>query len=295
MKSILFILLISSLLLAEDDKKNNHGKNADETKKYQINYLNLKDTLYTLGDYFIEVNLSNQMAYLHSRYDSTKYFGVSTGTKKLKDGMDTNEGVYAIQFKVERWHSIQFDSTLMLNFMTFNWGIGFHALTGNSYYKYLGVKKSSHGCVRISRTIARELYQKIKYGTPVIVHKGNPAITIAFASKEDTDIKYLSNNELKQIVTNRLEELYKGNYFLSYKNKLLIDNKNVNHFGLPVGDGNKINKRQILKPDYLFVDYAMLDVKGYDILQNKLRQPIRLSLIRGEIPQPVAFIEDLLD
>ncbi len=295
MKSILIILLISSSLLAEDDKKNNHGKNADETKKYQINYLNLKDTLYTLGDYFIEVNLSNQMAYLHSRYDSTKSFGVSTGTKKLKDGMDTNEGVYAIQFKVERWHSIQFDSTLMLDFMTFNWGIGFHALAGNSYYKYLGVKKSSHGCVRISRAIASELYQKIKYGTPVIVHKGNPAISIAFASKKDTEIQYLSNFELKHIVTNRLEELYKGKYLLSYQPKLLIDNKNIDHSGLPVGDGNKINKHQILKPDYLFIEYAMPEIKGYNISQNKLAQSYQLISARGKIPQPAAFIEDLLD
>jgi hypothetical protein len=295
MKSILFILLISSSLLAEDDEKNNRIKNDDKTKKYQINYYNLKDTLYTLGDYFIEVNLSNQMAYLHSRYDSTRSFGVSTGTKRIKDGIETEEGIFTIQFKVEKWHSIQFDSTLMLNFMTFNWGIGFHALAGNNYYKYLGVKKSSHGCVRISRTIARELYQKIKYGTPVIVHKGNPAVTIAFATKEDTDIQYLSNFELKHIVTNRLEELYKGNYFLSYKNKLLIDNKNVNHFGLPVGDGNKINKRQILKPDYLFVDYAMPEIMGYNISQNKPAQPFQLILAKGKIPHPTTFIEDLLD
>jgi len=295
MKSILFILLISTSLLAEDDEKNNRNRNNNEAKKYQINYSNLKDTLYTFGDYFIEVNLSNQMAYLHSRFDSTKSFGVSTGTKRIKDGVETEEGIFTIQFKVERWHSIQFDSTLMLNFMTFNWGIGFHALAENSYYKYLGVKKSSHGCVRISRTIARELYQKIKYGTPVIVHKGNPAITIAFASEKDTDIQYLSNSELKQIVTNRLEELYKGNYFLSYKYKLLIDNENVNHFGLPVGDGNKINKRQILKPDYLFVDYAMPDVMGYNIFQNKTAQPFQLVLAKGEIPHPSSFIENLLD
>lgn len=295
MKSILFILLISTSLLAEDDEKNNRNRNNNETKKYQINYSNFKDTLYTFADYFIEVNLSNQMAYLHSRFDSTKSFGVSTGTKSTKDGVETEEGIFTIQFKVEKWHSIQFDSTLMLNFMTFNWGIGFHALAGNSYYKYLGVKKSSHGCVRVSRTIARELYQKIKYGTPVIVHKGNPAISIAFASKKDTNIQYLSNSELKSIVKKRLTELYNGNYFLSYKNKLLINNKNVDHSGLPVGDGNKINKRQILKPDYLFIDYAMPEIKGYNISKNKSVQPFQLTFAGGEIPKPSSFIDNLLD
>ena len=87
MKIFLNLFLISLNLFAIDDKKTKSA-NADEEKlKYNINYTILKDTLFTTGDYFIEVNLTNQMAYLHSRFDSTKSFAVSTGTKRLKDGI----------------------------------------------------------------------------------------------------------------------------------------------------------------------------------------------------------------
>lgn len=254
MKHFLFLLLIMVNLFAIDDKKN-QSSNVDEEKlKFKINYTSLKDTLFTTLDYFIEVNLTTQMAYLHSRFDSIKSFGISTGTAKIKEGIETKEGVFAIQFKAERWHSVQFDSTLMLHFMTFNWGVGFHALAGKSYYKYLGVKRSSHGCVRVSKEDAKDIYGKVKFGTPVIVHSGNPAVFIGFADKNDPDIQYLQYQDLKNLVTNRIENLYKGEYLIKPNAKLLVDNKNVTHAGLPMGDGNKINIRQILKPDYLFIE-----------------------------------------
>ncbi len=197
MKNILLIVLMSISIFA-DDKKNASSSIVDEIKKYKIDYSSLRDTLFTTGDYFIEVNLETQMAFLHSRFDSTKTFGVSTGTAKLKDGIETKEGVFAIQFKVERWRSVQFDSTLMLHFMTFNWGVGFHALAGKSYYKYLGVKRSSHGCVRVSKEDAKDIYNKVEYGTPVIVHKGNPGVFIGFANENDPDLQYLEYQDLKE-------------------------------------------------------------------------------------------------
>ncbi len=295
MKATIFYILICTSLFASDDKKHNSSVNSNDTKQYKVDYSQLKDTLYTIGDYFIEVNLSNQMAYLHSRFDTTKPFGISSGTARLKDGMDTNEGVYAIQFKVERWHSVQFDSTLMLNFMTFNWGIGFHALAGNSYYKYLGVKQSSHGCVRVSREDAKEIYEKVKYGAPVLVHKGNPAVIIAFANKTDKDLQYLNYVELKNILSSRLQKLYKGDYLLSQNEKLLIDNNNVTHAGLPVGDGSKINKRQILKPDFLFIDDVLPELKDYEISNNYLISAFQMKSIKGNIPQPASFLEDVFE
>lgn len=267
MKNVLLIILICASIFA-DDKKNTTSKTDDEIKKYKIEYSSLKDTLFTTGDYFIEVNLETQMAYLHSRYDSIKSFGVSTGTAKIKDGIETKEGVFAIQFKVERWHSVQFDSTLMLHFMTFNWGVGFHALAGKSYYKYLGVKRSSHGCVRVSKEDAKDIYGKVKYGTPVIVHKGNPAVSIGFAELNDPDLQYLEYPDLKNIISDRLEKLYRGEYLLSPNAKLLIDNKNVTHAGLPIGDGTKIKSRQFLKPDYLFIEEANPAPRSYYINQN---------------------------
>lgn len=267
MKHLFLIIILSSMLYAIDNDENEPSNKDEEKIKNKINYSFLKDTLFTTLDNFIEVNLATQIAYLHSRNDSVKVFGVSTGTKKLKDGIETKEGIFAIQFKVERWRSVQFDSTLMLHFMTFNWGVGFHALAGNSYYKYLGVKPSSHGCVRVSKEDAKDIFTKVKYGTPVIVHSGNPAVYVGFADENDPDLQYFEYPELKKLVADRIEKLYKGNYLLKPNAKLLIDNRNVTHTGLPIGDGVKIEKRQILKPDYLFVEAVNILPREYDNLK----------------------------
>jgi len=294
MKNVLLIIFMCATIFA-DDKKNTSSTTDDEIKNYKIIYSSLKDTLFTTGDYFIEVNLSTQMAFLHSRFDSIKTFGVSTGTARVKDGIETKEGVFAIQFKVERWHSVQFDSTLMIHFMTFNWGVGFHALTGKSYYKYLGVKRSSHGCVRVGKEDAKDIYNKVKYGTPVIVHKGNPAVFIGFAKLNDPDLQYLEYPDLKNVVSNRLEKLYKGEYLLKPNAKLLIDNKNVLHAGLPVGDGTKIERRQILKPDYLFVDSVTPDWKNIDDPIQPSNRYFVLAQIKGNVPDQNILLEDILD
>jgi hypothetical protein len=294
MKKALLIIIMYASIFA-DDKKNTSSTTDDEIRNYKINYSSLKDTLFTTGDYFIEVNLETQMAYLHSRFDSVKSFGVSTGTKKLKDGIETKEGIFSIQFKVERWRSVQFDSTLMLHFMTFNWGVGFHALAGNSYYKYLGVKPSSHGCVRVSKEDAKDIFGKATYGTPVIVHKGNPALFIGFAEANDPDLQYLEYPDLKNVVSERISKLYKGEYLLNPNTKLLIDNKNVNHAGLPIGDGTKIERRQILKPDYLFVDSVTPDWKKIDNPIQPSNRYFVLAQIIGNVPDQNILLEDILD
>jgi len=283
MKNVLLIILMYSSIFA-DDKKNISSTMDEEIKKYKIDYSSLKDTLFTTGDYFFEVNLETQMAYLHSRFDSLKSFGVSTGTARIKDGIETKEGVFTIQFKVERWRSVQFDSTLMLHFMTFNWGVGFHALAGKSYYKYLGVKRSSHGCVRVSKEDAKDIFGKAKYGTPVIVHKGNPAVFIGFAESNDSDLQYLEYPNLKNVVSERISKLYSGEYLLRPNSKLLIDNKNVTHAGLPIGDGTKIERRQILKPDYLYIESVNHDPKGFEIGLDNQFHLLNLFKIKGEIP-----------
>ncbi len=150
MKRVSWIILLQTFILitteisAQDVKQGSVSRRADD-------YSWVRDTVYTLMPYFIEVDLSTQKGYLYSRKAPVKEFGLSSGTSRLEDGVDTKTGLFVIQSKMEKWYSRQFDSTLMLNWMGFNWGIGFHALQGRGYYRYLGKKKSSHGCVRLTR------------------------------------------------------------------------------------------------------------------------------------------------
>jgi hypothetical protein len=219
----------------------------------KYDFRNLRDTLYTMQDHFIEVNLSTQHATLHSRDGSKMVFPVSSGNEKVEDGIETREGLYVIKWMSKKVYSEQFDSTLMLYWMGFNGGVGFHALLGNRYYKYLGKRNVSHGCVRITREDAEILYSTIEKGTPVLVHKGNSAVTIGFGKMGEV-YKYYSYGKLYKILPKRYSKIYNGSYFTSLNNKLLIDEKNVGLSGLPIGNAYLIPAKQNIKPFSLWVD-----------------------------------------
>lgn len=269
MKTLIILSLLASQIFAEQPQKFLINKNSDNLAKIRkINFSKVFDTLYTLSDYFVEIDLSKQIGYLHSRNESVKIFKVSTGSKKIKDGIETNTGIFVIQHKAKKWYSTQFDSTLMLNWMGFNYGIGFHALLGKSYYKYLGNKTSSHGCVRVSREDAKELFDKLTYGSPVIIHKGHTAIKISFAEKNSDNYQYYENERLLKEMNRRMNQLYEGNYFEFVKEKIIIDEKNVSHQGIPIGNFEKIPLRQKLYPEYYFLEIAMPEVKTETIPYN---------------------------
>lgn len=239
------ILIISNFAGWElNSQQENLFNNKAENKKilFSINHSDLRETLYTKKNCFLEVNLETQHAKIVFRDGIIKEFGVSTGNDKIFKGLKTREGLFVIQTKAKQWHSRQFDSTLMLNWMGFNYGIGFHALLGNTYYKYLGKKVSSHGCVRVSREDISEIYPLVEFDTPVLVHSGNAAITIGFTD-EDEIYSHYSYEKLSHKLTQRLQVLYDGLYFLEPKEKLLIE-KNISHDGLFIGDRKRIPNKQ---------------------------------------------------
>ena len=249
------------------------GKNFGNTAKSYYSTVKdfryLKDTLFTLKPYFIEVNLKTQKGYLHSKRGGIKSFDISSGTDRLEDGVNTKEGIFVIKAKLPQWYSRQFDSTLMLNWMGFNGGIGFHALPTSGYYRYLGKKKSSHGCIRISRKTAKELYEIIDLGTPVIVHSGSNALTVAFTEPTDPLLFYYkSYKSVSNLVSKKLDALYGGNYFIQYKKHIILDFENVGHAGLSAGSSLKILPRQITYPRYRFIEEAIPRIRSLDIMKK---------------------------
>jgi len=269
----LAILSVSILLINSNPERYIPQLPEPEPIQIKINPLvkydfrNLRDTLYTMKNSIMEVNLSTQHAKLISRDGSIKEFPISSGTRKIEKGMDTREGLFVLHWKSKKLHSEQFDSTLMLNWMGFNYGIGFHALLGKRYYKYLGKRNVSHGCVRMSRENAAEMYRLVDKGTPVLVHSGNSAVTVAFG-KEGTVYKYYDYKTLRKLMTARFDLIYSGNYFVTEQPKLLIDEENVRHGGLQIGDSENIPAKQFIKPGYLYVDYKTDDVERLDYISK---------------------------
>jgi hypothetical protein len=245
-----------------DQSRNKNVKDSSVIKN--ISYI--RDTLYTLQPFYLEINLTTQTGYLHSRDGSIKPFGISTGNEKLKDGINTKEGLFVIQSKMTKWYSRQFDSTLMLNWMGFNYGTGFHALKTSGYYRNLGKKKSSHGCVRISRAIAKMLFDTVKIGTPVLIHKGTGLITIAFTDSTKKIVHY-SRTQLQNEIALNYKQLYTGRYLIS-QNHIIIDKSNVGQKGLPLGDPRNILKGQVFNSPYLYVQSVIPANKGI-VMLNK--------------------------
>lgn len=243
-----------------------------------LNFKQLKDTVYTNKDHIIEVNLETQHATLYSRDGSEFTFPISSGTQKVEKGMETNQGLFAIQWKARKQHSVQFDSTLMLYWMGFNNGIGFHALLGKSYYKYLGKKNVSHGCVRVSREDAQFVYEKVDRGTPVLVHKGNSAITIAFTS-EGESYKQYSYSDTYWLLKERYQKLYDGDFLISSNEKILVDETNIYSTGLPIGNSELIPSKQHLKPLSLWVDRTKSEEERlYEVFSGKEKYDLTLNL-----------------
>lgn len=237
----------------------------------------LRDTVYTNKDHYIEVNLLTQHATLYSRDGSEFHFPISSGTKRVEKGMETNTGLFAIQWKAKKQYSVQFDSTVMLNWMGFNNGIGFHALLGKSYYKYLGKKNVSHGCVRVSREDAQIVYEKVEKGTPVLVHKGNNAIKIAFTSEGESYNQY-SYKDTYKLLKERYQKLYDGDYLISSNDKIIVDENNIYSNGLPIGNAELIPAKQNLKPTTLWVDKNKSDEERLaEIFLGKVKSNFTLN------------------
>ncbi len=182
-----------------------------------LEFSRICDTVYVLGNRFLEVNLQTQHVTVRFRNGDSLRIPISTGNVKITDAIATPTGIFSIQSKTPEALSRQFDNTKMLWWIGFNYNVGFHGLERDSYYKYLGVRPSSHGCVRTGREDVKKLYDVVELGDPVIVYDTIPARILAFADTSrfafDTTRAYLLGSRTKsrgKLMNERLELLYNG-------------------------------------------------------------------------------------
>jgi hypothetical protein len=198
------------------------------------------DTVFTDNDRIIEVRLDLQQVLLHKKKLGTDTFLCSTGTNIIKDGIQTNHGIFVVKNKIPVLISKQFNDTKCINWVGFNYGIGFHALENRGYYWSLGKRSSSHGCVRLSQEDAKKLFDEVTIGTPVIVHSLNNARVVGFLPEHSNDDITYTKKELKQILNNRLSLLYKQKYFYKQNIAVVLNDKLITHDGIDIGDKTKV-------------------------------------------------------
>lgn len=117
---------------------------------------------------YIVINLADQRLYAFDPGGSVILeYACSSG----KGGHSTPKGDYFIKNKAVQAYSKKYSAT-MTHWMaiTADGAYGIHGLLGSSYYSLLG-RPASHGCIRLAREHAKELYSLASVGTPVsIVH-----------------------------------------------------------------------------------------------------------------------------
>lgn len=190
-------------------------------------YVPIKDTLYYLGDDYIEVCLDSQRAYFFTREGAIDTVKISSGNKFIPRGIETPTGLYAVQNKSPIQISRLFDNTEMLNWIGFNNNIGFHGLRKTGYYASLGRRPTSHGCVRMSNEDGVRWYKKVRIGIPVLVYRKKPVWKIKFANLDEfdpnKDVLIERGNRLVYYWFNeRLKKLINGNYFRNDFGKIFL-------------------------------------------------------------------------
>jgi len=239
---------------------NNESENSPGKKEPSINLSallggeefsqNLRDTVYTDKNVWLELRIDRQMVYEHFKDGHVKTYPVSTGNKALNKGIESRPGLFAIFHKEELHLSSQFEDAKMFYYQPFNMGIGFHGLAGTGYYGALGIRPSSHGCIRMRTEDAKVLFKDTDVGTLVLVHRGMTARVVAFAPegfKNDAD--YTKDDYFNMLAYN-LSSICEGKYFINPPKRFILDGTIVPKIGINVRSSDEIPPRQIL-PVYI--------------------------------------------
>ncbi|MCS6965203.1 MAG: L,D-transpeptidase [Candidatus Kapabacteria bacterium] len=238
-----------------------------------LRFFPMRDTIYTLTPWYLELDLQRQRLYLVGRNGERREYKVSSGAPWVAGGIETPTGLFTLQTKATLAISRQFDNTRMLYWMGFSGNVGFHALEGWGYYRHLGHRASSHGCVRLSREDAHFLYRLLPRGTPVLVYKEEPARILAFLHPEEflpgRDWLLSSGGYAQeQLLRKRLEVLYLGKTQELLPRRLVLDGNTIlQPGGYPVGAVREIPLQQpplLLPASTHFLSVLPLAVDGHD-------------------------------
>ena len=251
-------------------KKENASKKVNILSEKDVS-IGLKDTVYTDKDCWLELRIDQQMLYQHCRDGRVVKYPVSSGNKFLSRSIESRPGLFAIFHKEERHESSQYNNAEMFYFMPFNQGIGFHSLNGTGYYGNLGVRPSSHGCIRMRHEDVKKLFKESPLGTLVLAHHGKTARTVGFAPGDFVNPDSLAKDEEKFLIAENLQNVLEGKYFISDRKFFVVNPKVIPVSGIYIGYDAKLPERQkIRKSLYFFknADDRMTNLQTGEILDS---------------------------
>jgi hypothetical protein len=290
--SLLIPFVVSILLIAgfteirsvsKDDSFNGTDRDGDYVngKFPKINFLalltqeqfseNLRDTVYTDKNVWLELRIDEQVVYVHYKDGRLKKYPVSSGNKFLSKGIESRPGLFAIFLKEELHLSSQFDDAKMYNYMPFNMGIGFHSLEGTGYYGSLGVRPSSHGCIRMRHEDAKALFNECGIGTLVLAHRGKTARVIAFAPDGFKNEREYTKDDYMNLLAYNLNSIYEGKYFINQPKRFIIDPSVIPRIGFNVGSTDDIPGKQQIPVYITYPDFKSDKLVDPPVSEKKLK------------------------
>lgn len=300
-----------------DDKSDNSPKiNFSALLAPEAFSKNLRDTVYTDQDLWLELRIDQQTLYLHYRDGRTIKYLVSTGNPASSKGIESRPGLFAIFLKEEVHLSSQFNNARMNYYMPYNMGIGFHGLPGTGYYGFLGVRPSSHGCIRMRNDDVKALFGQTKIGTLVLSHKGKSSRVVAFAPKDfKNDAQYSKEDYLNMMAYN-MSSIMEGKYFINPPKRFIMDGTVIPKSGINVSSTDNIPEKQMLPfavysakqlPDMLEYDTRTAEVKelglssyadmfefsgsGSDTLSTaSLDLPVNPEMVKKYVHNPIGIL-----
>lgn len=255
---------------------------------------NLRDTVYTNEDMWLELRIDQQVLYVHYRDGRTKTYNVSTGNKNLSKGIESRPGLFAVFLKEEIHKSSQFNNAQMNYYMPYNMGIGFHGLPGSGYYGFLGKQPSSHGCIRMRNEDVKALFKETKIGTIVLAHRGHTNRVVAFAPEGFKNDAEYSKDDYMNMLAYNLGSIMEGKYFINPPKRFILDGTVLPKSGVNVLSNQEIPEKQILP-----FSIAKIDMKR-DLLDDShfgtsagIKQPENLSVNFGVLESDSLITENV--
>jgi len=243
-----------------------------------------RDTVYTTDSIYLEVNLKRQNVTVHFRDGSSRTFPVSSGNPYIRDGMATPAGLFTVQNKVPMAISRQFNDARLHHWIGVQGGVGFHGLDGNGYYGHLGVRPSSHGCIRMSKEEIATMYGLVHSGALIMVHNGDPARVVAFCDSTALAGATIIDSAAvhkRGLGRERLRALFEGRFWTSAPPPLVHLARQRFRWGMEIGDAKRIPRQEVPPVTYLHEPRAFLALLHADRTRFSPAGPTLAALVRS--------------
>jgi hypothetical protein len=270
---------VKKKVVLQNDTENLSDNKDDRSPKINFSALlapeefskNLRDTVYTDQDIWVELRIDLQTLFVHYRDGRTVKYLVSTGNPYVSKSVESRPGLYAIFLKEEVHLSSQFNNARMNYYMPYNMGIGFHGLPGTGYYGHLGVRPSSHGCIRMRNEDVKVLFGQCKIGTLVLSHKGKSSRVVAFAPPGFKNEAEYTKDDYNNMLAYNMSSIMEGKYFINPPKRFIMDGTVISRSGVNVSSTDNIPEKQML-PFTVFSIKIAPDKLNYDAKNENVQE-----------------------